>query len=47
MKLLFKSNVEGDIECKNLIIGKTGTIKGKIIAETIFVEGSIEGEIIV
>ena len=38
-------NVDGDIQCKNLIIGKTGSIKGKIIADTLYVEGSIEGEV--
>ena len=39
--------VDGDIQCKNLIVGKTGSIKGKIKADTLYVEGSIEGEIIV
>ena len=38
-------NIDGDIQCKNLIIGKTGSIKGKIKADTLHVEGSIEGEI--
>ena len=37
--------VDGDIECKDLIVGKTGSIKGKIKAETLYVEGSVEGEI--
>ena len=37
--------VDGDIQCKNLIVGKTGSIKGKIKADTLYVEGSIEGEI--
>ena len=40
-------NIDGDIQCKNLIIGKTGSIKGKIKADTLHVEGSIEGEIII
>jgi len=39
--------VDGDIQCKNLIVGKTGSIKGKIKADTLYVEGSIEGEITV
>lgn len=38
-------NIDGDIQCKNLIIGKNGSIKGKIKADTLHVEGSIEGEI--
>ena len=38
-------NIDGDIQCKNLIIGKTGSIKGKIKADTLHVEVSIEGEI--
>ena len=37
--------VDGDIQCKDLIVGKTGSIKGKIKADTLYVEGSIEGEI--
>ena len=46
-EITIMGNVDGDIKCKDLIIGKTGTIKGKIIAETLFVEGSIEGEIVI
>ena len=37
--------VDGDIQCKDLIVGKTGSIKGKIKADTLTVEGSVEGEI--
>ena len=37
--------VDGSIECKDLIIGKTGSVKGKIKADTLYVEGSVEGEI--
>tara|TARA_Y100001970_G_scaffold205987_1_gene250876 strand:+ start:5660 stop:6133 length:474 start_codon:yes stop_codon:yes gene_type:complete len=37
--------IEGDVSCQNLIIGKTGSIKGKINAKTLYVEGNIEGEI--
>ena len=40
-----QGNVDGDIQCKDLIVGKTGSIKGKIKADTLYVEGSIEGEI--
>tara|TARA_B100000029_G_scaffold491590_1_gene551917 strand:+ start:280 stop:750 length:471 start_codon:yes stop_codon:yes gene_type:complete len=43
--ITIQGNVEGDIECKNLIIGKTGTVKGKIKTDTLNVEGSAEGDI--
>ena len=46
-EITIQGNVDGDIECKNLIVGKTGSIKGKIKADTLYVEGSIEGEIYV
>ena len=45
MMIMIKGNVDGDIECKDLIVGKTGSIKGKIKADTLTVEGSVEGEI--
>ena len=44
-EITIQGNVDGDIECKDLIVGKTGSIKGKIKADTLTVEGSIEGEI--
>ena len=44
-EITVKGAVDGDIQCKNLIVGKTGSIKGKIKADTLYVEGSIEGEI--
>ncbi len=37
--------IEGDISCKNLIVGKKGSVKGKIKTNTLFVEGNIEGEV--
>ncbi len=40
-------SIDGDIQCRDLIIGKTGNVKGKIKAETLYVEGCIEGEIYV
>ena len=39
--------MDGDIECKDLIVGKTGSIKGKIKADTLTVEGNVEGEILI
>ena len=44
-EITVNGSVDGDIQCKNLILGKTGSIKGKIKADTLYVEGSIEGEI--
>ena len=44
-EITVQGNVDGDIQCKDLIVGKTGSIKGKIKADTLYVEGSIEGEI--
>ena len=46
-EITVNGSVDGDIQCKNLIVGKTGSIKGKIKSDTLYVEGSIEGEIIV
>ena len=37
--------IEGDISCKELIVGKTGSIKGKIKTNTLYVEGNVEGDI--
>jgi cytoskeletal protein CcmA (bactofilin family) len=44
-EITIQGNVDGDIDCKDLIIGKTGSVKGKIKADTLYVEGSVEGEI--
>ena len=44
-EITIQGNVDGNIECKDLIVGKTGSIKGKIKADTLTVEGSVEGEI--
>ena len=44
-EITIQGNVDGDIECKDLIVGKTGSVKGKIKADTLYVEGNIEGEI--
>ena len=44
-EITIHGNVDGDIECKDLFVGKTGSIKGKIKADSLYVEGSIEGDI--
>ena len=38
-------SVEGDIECKKLTIGKSGSAKGKIITENLVIEGNVDGDI--
>ena len=40
-----KGSIEGDIDCKNISIDKSGNVKGKIITENIIVEGKFEGEL--
>ena len=37
--------IEGDISCKELVVGKTGSVKGKIKTNKLYVEGNVEGEI--
>ncbi len=44
-EITIHGNVDGDIECKDLFVGKTGLVKGKIKADSLCVEGSIEGDI--
>ena len=41
----FQGSVDGDVECKDLIVGKSGNIKGKINTESLSVEGTVEGEL--
>ena len=36
--------IDGDIECNSVTINKSGNVKGKIKAETMVVEGKVEGE---
>ena len=40
-----QGSVDGDVECKDLVVGKSGTLKGKIKTDTLSVEGNIEGEL--
>ena len=40
-----QGTVDGEIECKDLRVGKSGNLKGKIKAETLHIEGSVEGEV--
>ena len=36
--------IDGDINCNNITIHKTGMVKGKIKTENMTVEGNVEGE---
>ncbi|MDG2244060.1 MAG: polymer-forming cytoskeletal protein [Rhodospirillaceae bacterium] len=38
-------NVEGDINCKALIVGTKGSVSGEVIAQTVRVHGTIKGEV--
>ena len=40
-----QGTVDGDVECKDLIVGKSGNLKGKIKTESLSVEGTVEGEL--
>lgn len=37
--------VEGDIKCQSLAVGKTGLVKGCIFAEDVYIRGSVVGQI--
>ena len=37
---------EGDVKCENTLhIGKTGKVNGNIVADSIFIDGEIKGDI--
>ena len=40
-----QGSVDGDVTCKELIVGKSGSLKGKIKVESLSVEGTVEGEL--
>jgi cytoskeletal protein CcmA (bactofilin family) len=44
-EISIQGTVEGDVECKNLMVGKSGILKGKIKTDSLSVEGNIEGEL--
>ena len=46
-EISIQGTVEGDVECKDLMVGKSGTLKGKIKTDSLSVEGNIEGELTV
>jgi len=38
-------NVDGDLHCKNLVVGESASVKGEIVAEEVVVRGRVEGSI--
>ena len=46
-EISIQGTVEGDIECKVLMVGKSGILKGKIKTDSLSVEGNVEGELTV
>ncbi|MBT5239793.1 MAG: polymer-forming cytoskeletal protein [Rhodospirillaceae bacterium] len=38
-------NVEGDINCKALIVGTKGSVSGEVIAQTVRIHGAIKGQV--
>lgn len=44
-ELLIEGRLEGSVRCKALTIGETGSVKGRIVADTVLVKGEIEGEV--
>ncbi len=37
--------IDGDIDCNSVTINKSGNVEGKVKAETMTIEGKVEGEI--
>jgi len=37
--------IDGDIRTKTLLVGETAIVKGEIVAESVVVHGTIEGQI--
>ena len=40
-----QGTIDGDIDCNSVTINKSGNVKGKVKAETMTIEGKVEGEI--
>tara|TARA_B100000686_G_C16538869_1_gene836344 strand:- start:402 stop:878 length:477 start_codon:yes stop_codon:yes gene_type:complete len=43
-QVTIQGTIEGDIDCSNVTINKSGLVKGKIQTENMTVEGKVEGE---
>ena len=44
-EVTIQGSIDGDVDCHSVLVTKTGSIKGKLKAENIKVEGKVEGEI--
>ncbi len=44
-ELLIEGSLDGSVRCKALTVGESGSVKGRIVAETVLVKGTIEGEV--
>lgn len=44
-ELQLEGRIVGDLECKNLVMGESGSIEGSIKAETVTIRGTVNGEI--
>ena len=43
-EVTIQGGVDGDVDCHTIIVTKTGSMKGKLKAEIMKVEGKVEGE---
>ena len=44
-EVTIQGTIDGDVDCHTVIVSQTGNVKGKLKAETMKVEGKVEGEI--
>ncbi len=44
-ELLIEGRLNGSVRCRALTVGATGSVKGRIVAETVLIKGVIEGEV--
>ena len=44
-EVTIQGKIDGDVDCHTVIVSQTGNVKGKLKAETMKVEGKVEGEI--
>lgn len=43
--LLLDGTLEGNLRCRSVTIGKTGTLHGRIVAQEVVVDGKVDGDI--
>jgi cytoskeletal protein CcmA (bactofilin family) len=43
--LMVEGRVEGDVRCRNLLLGESGSIKGKVFCDRARVSGTVDGSI--